>query len=616
MIKNFLRETHALDLASEDDAMVVLRELLIRLSIIVPITKYKASTEMFLPTPVSKYCTAPNQEDCAGENRPESKEARPDGDGIDPIEDRCGGDGNEVDADGDAGEISETAELAEAADSDGDRFLLPVLLEPSPADITSDFPQKRFIRLERRFSFTGFVPSGLIPRIIARMYSRFGSVLRKSASDSEKNRCFQSSFIQEYGNCTVYVMLRESSPRSAAAVVRHGSEERERSDGTAPQNSFLDHSHLSMSALSEERIQSHGDEMQKKYFLKQDGMYLQYLQNFSAAFGARRDRELLQMGGRVPHGFSDLDTQFEPKQGSLCAPCSDGRVVELRLLSYGHLLHAQSAVVESLDDYLSVVHELLSQYQGVNQLTADAICPICLMKQLPEEECGRFAQGDLELLSESLAALSSDQQLVVDDSALHDAFLDWEKAWRLRCAAHGCSVRADFLVRLPERISTAFSSKEQYEMLVQYLTQDVINPARMEDDEEPLMSETEKHDSSEMQVASAMVQVMKLPYDTGACIRNSLLHRVENQEGILCRITTGKIISGACVEIPADSELLPNKICQNSLYLDATKFNDGVNVAVSTLPVKAIITSHMVESERAAAETMYLVAGTFRVFTA
>eukprot|EP01038_Epipyxis_sp_PR26KG_P004693 gene4693-6591_t len=91
-------------------------------------------------------------------------------------------------------------------------YVLPTIL-PEALDKHSQkhapFAQANGIRLERRLKYTRFVPSGIIPRIIARMHSKHGYILKSSSqlqSSSNSNKCWRTMFIQEYGDCTVWVM--------------------------------------------------------------------------------------------------------------------------------------------------------------------------------------------------------------------------------------------------------------------------------------------------------------------------------------------------------------------------------------------------------------------------
>ena len=154
---------------------------------------------------------------------------------------------------GGGGSVVSSAVSAETAGGDAmewqtednnNSYLLPALLAEhnlTPAQVAWNsavgqeagsvvpFAQKGWIRLERRFTFSRFVPSAIVPRIIGKMYTRYGAVLSTSPAEdpdhrdgSDNTTCWRSAFIQEYGECRVWILFEEDNSGILPALITPG----------------------------------------------------------------------------------------------------------------------------------------------------------------------------------------------------------------------------------------------------------------------------------------------------------------------------------------------------------------------------------------------------------
>ena len=308
-----------------------------------------------------------------------------------------------------------------------DCYLLPALLtEPTPNHTTQstgaaaapnanyatqqhgeNFAQKGSIRLERRFSFSRFVPSAIVPRIIAKMYSRFGHMLKTSSTQNQdspdRNKCWRSSFIQEYGDCTVWILFEEG----AAAPL--GDVDFMMSPMSVGQKTKLIDRADVQNAIAEfvgvERVDPLGWVMNSTSFDKSSSF------DFDPATlpgldcddpdKAHNDGYMNETEDDVKLRFSadDCNNDINCSTSSsikLSAESSSSssnnnnaywnedesgtRVVQLRIISFGHLMHVQN-IVESLEDYSEAVYEILLEYRGVSKIAETTVCPVCLLKQ-------------------------------------------------------------------------------------------------------------------------------------------------------------------------------------------------------------------------------------------
>jgi hypothetical protein len=85
------------------------------------------------------------------------------------------------------------------SNSDPDYFLIPSLLSPLNVPSIPQYAAPGYIKLERRYVLDKFIPPGLLQRIMARTYFRFGNT-RLSFHDSvplTKN-CWKYAFYQGF----------------------------------------------------------------------------------------------------------------------------------------------------------------------------------------------------------------------------------------------------------------------------------------------------------------------------------------------------------------------------------------------------------------------------------
>ena len=397
------------------------------------------------------------------------------------------------------------------------------------------YAQKGWIRLERRFAFTRFVPSAIVPRIIAKMYSRFGQVLKTSAPQelgSEHSKCWRSAFIQEYGDCRVWMLFEEDKAvtqttsqklKSSATFISPRSRLASRDIGEEDLSGFLlgqtgDGTGRATTKSPEEQVGLVRDTSRSKSFTFDDHDVGELQEE-----AGEEENELLLNNSAMPQEGSaksaySCDTAATEDESS-------GRVVLLRIISYGHLLQVHS-VVNALDDYTAAVQEILSEYRGVSQVFPSTLCPVCLMKQPPEEQCGLIHYADRRAVAASLEELCQGMDSLhsrEDEASFIEEYRRWDRQWRLQCPANNCVIKADFLVALPERLvgssdpdykaEPLLSTEEQLRSLTEYVRQDVINAT---------LSETRRIRPADLTALEPMIVHVQPVYFTDESLQRQL----------------------------------------------------------------------------------------------
>lgn len=84
-------------------------------------------------------------------------------------------------------------------DSDPDYFLIPSLLSPLNVPSIPQYAAPGYVKLERRYVLDKFIPPGLLQRIMARTYFKFGST-RLSFHDTAllTKNCWKYAFHQGF----------------------------------------------------------------------------------------------------------------------------------------------------------------------------------------------------------------------------------------------------------------------------------------------------------------------------------------------------------------------------------------------------------------------------------
>lgn len=343
------------------------------------------------------------------------------------------------------------------------------------------FAQKGSVRLERRFSFSRFVPSALVPRIIAKMYSRFGELLKTTSplENRDRSKCWRSTFIQEYGDCTVWILFEEGlsrleqhntkgSPMNLSPRSRRGSE-----DFTEPDFFAGAIDRIAAIGISNYEMQGRDEAFESAEWDTFDADFI------TDSVSACSFVQPLNDEADFPEPGCDEETPPTPKDANLADTLTEvaesedqedplGRVLQLRIISFGHLLHVQS-IVASLDDYSDAVQEILDEYRGVSTIYPTTLCPVCLLRQLPEELCGQISKTEVDLLASSINALGDVQDVSNEDR------LSAYTSLRLSCATGKCIIKPDFLVQVPEEITKLISAQQHYDFLTEYIRQEIIN---------------------------------------------------------------------------------------------------------------------------------------------
>jgi hypothetical protein len=360
---------------------------------------------------------------------------------------------------------------------------------------TVSFAQKGWIRLERRFTFSRFVPSAIVPRIIAKMYSRFGQVLKTSSASGmvgegpERSTCWNSAFIQEYGDCRVWILFEEDLAGNVPVLKTPGTRPHQHASPSAPPTFTSPRSRLASRDLG-------AYEQADKIRCAQElgiSYELAGASQSTEAFETESLEAIVETGLTKSFTFEfdepeySIDQDATPRfgngdSGKLSAYTNEEidetnmRVVQLRIVSFGHLLNV-NAVVDALDDYNAAVREILSEYRGVSQVFPTTLCPVCLLKQLPVEQCGQFHHIDRDAMAKSLADLCA--QPHPTPASLVSEYRAWERHWmaKLDCPIHKCLVKPEFLVHVPAKLREAISSEDQLDSLTAYIRNDIVNHA-------------------------------------------------------------------------------------------------------------------------------------------
>jgi hypothetical protein len=446
---------------------------------------------------------------------------------------------------------------------------------------TINFAQKGSIRLERRYSFTGFVPSAIVPRIIAKMYSRRDLVLRTSSQrpSADDNKCWRSTFVQEYGDCTVWILFQEDvcgsnevsnnssssgragsggggkgyhtqrargegsvdivdlesrypsvsdpslgggdgslglglGPGAAAGVVDysapHGPSDHELYSGKMLEEDYAafvgpgtgtgaaedcgiaglgsgDPTLLHRNRPGAYTRESTGDMATDFNNILRcrsnstthgtngtselgspcggaSAAYVGFPPHHPGLAGAGGDREH-QHQRQHPHPHAYGDSCMGPRAGAV-----GSRVMRLRIISFGHLLHVHS-IVQSLDDYCAAVEEILAEYKGVGPITPTTLCPVCLMKQCPEEKCGVFFEDDRRSFMYAIreAYCNNANAPTEDDFEYYNGLM-------FTCPQAQCKVKPDFLYALPEQLGAMVAEHDLQGTLTNYIRESIINP--------------------------------------------------------------------------------------------------------------------------------------------
>jgi hypothetical protein len=407
-----------------------------------------------------------------------------------------------------AGSNTSVVSDSDAADQYGDDedenacYLLPALMAESnlagaqDAEMagsfgaTVSFAQKGWIRLERRFAFSRFVPSAIVPRIIARMYARFGKVLKTSAANAlgEGSTCWRSAFIQEYGECRVWILFEEG-PAGNVPLLRTPNTLGKQFLSPPPNTFGSPRSRLASKDYSSADYEAEiariedmgiGFELAGAAFESSEGEFglLDPIIESGKTTSFTFDIDDIGLGDAVAATPQPLAGE-SGKVSAFTAEDEDGssgRVVLLRIVSYAPLLEVNAAV-DALDDYNSAVREILGEYKGVGEVFPATLCPVCLMKQLPAEMCGQFHHLDRTAVAQSLQDLCAQPRESSTD--LVAEYKKWEKRWMDRLETinpgHTCRIKPELLVHVPERLAKLISREDHHSALVQYLRDDVIN---------------------------------------------------------------------------------------------------------------------------------------------
>jgi len=373
------------------------------------------------------------------------------------------------------GLLSEPNRLSEDCCSDH----IPASVTSLPCDLhqqqhVGPFVHQGSIRLERVFTFRRFVPSLLVPRIIARMYSKHNHIVKQSCMEhldgaADLSKCWKSSFIQEHGNCTVWVLLKDavqvaSTPQEAANL--HSN------DSTIGRNFDID------AALSMDQSQSSIPEESNI-----------------------QSRASISLYSSSPSIYAN-NFQEEEDERDWTAGRSE-RVKQLKIVSHGHLLDCQS-IIEALNDYSSTVQEVLDEYLEHISYNTHTVCPVCLLKQYPDDLCGSISTNDEQTLMSSIHSLVYDGTHKTDNQLL-EAYKQWDKKSTVQCMRNGCIVKSDFLIQLPLKLVSLLSSQGDvaYASMVAYIRETVLNNSA-------LAPSTRFVTTSSIEMASSLVRVLQI----------------------------------------------------------------------------------------------------------
>lgn len=479
-------------------------------------------------------------------------------------------------------------------------YLLPALLaEPNPdgsANLSEtnatnhtsavshiSFAQKGSIQLERRFTFSRFVPSALVPRIIAKMYSRFGELLKTTSplDNPDRSKCWKSTFIQEYGDCTVWILFEEgltraepntggpfspggkkASPADHSPRSRRGSEDYQQCDendffagAVNPRDRIADYGIV----VSENELQDSFDACGSAEWDTSDADFIVDASSVKASTTEQlndlpepaddADALDIEADQALPQGFidnSEHDHEVDQTPGDGDdEPLS--RVLQLRIISFGHLLHVQS-IVASLDDYSDAVQEILDEYRGVSSIYPNTLCPVCLLRQMPEQLCGQISKAKIDLVASNINELA-----YTPDMTDEDRLSAYTSFWQLRCPTGRCVIKPDFLVQIPEEITKLISPQAHYDALTDYIRNDIINTS--------LDAPNKIHRLRVDEVEKFIVNVLPVYPDESqhAMLREYFAGRLPVTGLRDFVMTNGKIRSGAYVSVP-----LPNANTQDA----------------------------------------------------
>lgn len=490
---------------------------------------------------------------------------------------RRGGSASSVSASSDA--------LADEADLDPEElaasYLLPALLAeqnvvprtphspypqmPSDAQTSGSnvsFAQKGWIRLERRFTFSRFVPSAIVPRIIAKMYSRFGQVLKTSSAAEmsgagiERTTCWNSAFIQEYGDCRVWILFEEDLAGNVPAMKAPPTKPHITSP-SAPPTFASPRSRLASRdfafAMSDQQDKARKVEEEFGIALELDG-----LSRSSSDLGLDTIAESSRsftfdfLEGDDGDVFGSSPLPMAGESGKLSAVTAEEeeeranrRVVQLRIISFGHLLHVNAAV-DALDDYHAAVQEILTEYRGVSQVFPTTLCPVCLLRQLPAEQCGQFLHIEREAVARSLEELCAYHRASSKEVLVRE-YRRWERKWmeKLDCPDHQCMVKPEFLVHVPRRLREAITPEQQLESLTGYIRNDIVNRALGPGSDQWMVP------ANEDEMSGALVRIMPI-YDP-----KQLCHIEEWYQGTWSEgsplpeftVKPGRVVTGTVVSL-------------------------------------------------------------------
>jgi hypothetical protein len=392
----------------------------------------------------------------------------------------------------------------------GQYFIFPSLLLDQKYNFKGVYNKNDSIRIMKKIIFKRFITSGIVPRIIASINKKYGFffVNTSSITDDKKdekninytsyadnnnkdtnnervtiikhnNKCWRSSFTQEFKNCDMsvhfcYENIKHKSANKSATLI------------------------------------------QKKTFNSDDnvGTDLQFIKNCTFFNDTKTiDYETSSNATTVTNKNTDNNTIIELSEKSYANSHDEFSTTQsvLRISSSGHLLQMHT-LVEALNDYTNIVDEILNEYNGLNTVSTEVICPICIMKQLPEEECGTVSYAEEErignLLYNEIEKIEAEHEFdsSVDDNTTktdqnddddcdddvdeEDAsqvesmeekmlvvYNKWLKNNYIICNRHKCKIKPDLIIPLPENLLKVVSKNisEYHASIVSYLINDVIN---------------------------------------------------------------------------------------------------------------------------------------------
>jgi hypothetical protein len=189
---------------------------------------------------------------------------------------------------------------------------------------------------------------------------------------------------------------------------------------------------------------------------------------------------------------------------------SSERVKQLKIVCHGHLLDCQS-IIEALNDYSRVVQEIvLGEYTDPTSCSCHVcthtVCPVCLLKQFPDELCGSVSIADEQALMSSIQSLVHGG-LHTTDSQLLEAYKQWDKENTVRCLRNGCIIKADFLIQLPPKLVSLLSrcqgNDTVYASMVAYIREAVLSKSS-------LVQSTRFITITPTEMASSLVRVLQI----------------------------------------------------------------------------------------------------------